>query len=484
MKRLILAFAFTMVSVLHVSAQQIASGRLLSMGGLSTATSRDVDAIGTNPANLVGLSKGSFVIELAPVYVSAGTDFLSIDMYNNYFTGVKDSAGNTVGRYLTPADKQAILDAFPNGVGNIRFDTDVRVFAFSIRGNNYGLGFAVDEFVGANVAIPNTLLFPLNGNPPDSTLSWEKMGAALWWYRSYSLEYAHRLPKLIFIPSRIADDFAVGLGLKYVQGYSYAALERSTTSLYTSPNDYSYTLNLGFDAVRSGLISNVISKNSKSQVGDTVVNFNPFAPAGSGLGFDVGFSAKVLGFIDAGISFTDLGSITWTQNVVRTAGDTSFTYSGFSPASKDVMNAKSNVDSLNDAFNSFFKGKDQLASSFSTSLPSKLNISVAFRLDEILPLIPGRMMVGVDYHQGLNNSFNNSTSPEIVLGAEWRPVYVFPIRTGVSFGGPYGFRWSLGTGINMPFWDIDVGIVTFNALSATDQAKTVSVVLSALKFRF
>lgn len=484
MKRIILVFTFIMLPILHVSAQQIVSGRLLSMGGLSTAASRDVDAIGTNPANLVGLSKGSFVLELAPLYASVGTDFLSIDMYNTYFTGVKDSAGNSVGRYLTPSDKQAILDAFPDGVGDIRFDTDIRVLAFSIRGKNYGLGFALDEFLGGKVAVPNTFLFPLNGNPPGSTLSWDKMAAALWWYRSYSLEYAHRLPKLIFIPSTIADDFAVGVGIKYVQGYSYAALERSTTSLYTSPDDYSYTLNLGFDAVRSGLISNVISKNAKSSVGDTVVNFNPLSPAGSGLGFDVGFSARIFGFIDAGFSFTDLGSITWTQNVIRTAGDTSFTYSGFSPASKDIMNAKSNVDSLNDAFNNFFKNRDQIASSFSTSLPSKLNISLVLRLDELLPLIPGRMMVGIDYHQGLNSSFNNSTNPQIVLGAEWRPVYILPIRTGVSFGGAYGFRWSLGTGINMPFWDIDIGIVTFNALTATDQAKSVSVVLSALKFRF
>ncbi|MGC8652901.1 MAG: DUF5723 family protein [Candidatus Kryptoniota bacterium] len=484
MKRLIFVLTFILLPVLHVSAQQVVSGRLLSMGGLSTAASRDVDAIGTNPANLVGLSKGSFVLELAPLYVSAGTDFLSMDLYNSYFTGVKDSTGNTVGKYLTPADKQALLDAFPNGVGDVRFDTDVRLLAFSIRGTNYGLGFAVDEFLGAKLNIPNTILFPLNGNPPGSTLSWDKMGAAMWWYRAYSLEYAHRLPKLIFIPSRIADDFVVGLGIKYVQGYSYAALERSTTSFYTSPNDYSYTLNLGFDAVRSGLISNVISKNAKSAVGDTVVNFNPLAPAGSGLGFDIGFSAKVLGFIDAGISFTDLGSVTWTQNVVATTGDTSFTYSGFSPASKDVINAKSNVDSLTDAFNNFFKNRDQIASSFSTSLPGKLNVSLAIRLDEILPLIPGRMMVGIDYHQGLNNSFNNSTNPQIVLGAEWRPVYIFPLRSGVSFGGPYGFRWSLGTGINMPFWDIDIGIVTFNALAATNQAKSVSVVLSALKFRF
>jgi Family of unknown function (DUF5723) len=487
MKKIIVFTLLLLLPVFTAQAQQIASGRITSLGGLSTAVSTDVDAIGTNPANLLALSRGKVVIEFAPLSVRAGTDFLSLDLYNSYFTGIgqTDSAGNQIGRYLTASDKQTILDAFPGGVGTILTDVNIRDIGISVRGLDYGFGISVDDKIGARAGIPNSFaMFILNGNPPGTTFSWNNISTESWWYRTYNADFAMRLPDLLIIPKEIAKDFEVGLGVKYVTGIGYASLHTVNSSLYTDSTNYSFDVKMGFDGTRAGFLSNVMSKAVKSEVGDTNVNFNPFAPAGTGFGFDLGGTAKVVGFVKVGYSLTDIGWISWTKNAIRTSGDTSFTFGGFSPAQQGVPNSTSNVDSLNSAFKNFFKNRDSLSSGFTTPLPTRFNLGASVELDDLFPVIPGRLLVAIDYHQGLNNSLGNSTIPEFILGAEWKPIGLFPLRTGLGFGGAYGFRWALGFGINLPFWDIDLGVGTFNAVVDPASAKNISVVLSIMKFRF
>jgi hypothetical protein len=487
MKKLISFSVLFLLPLLDVNAQQIASARLTSLGGLSTAVSTDIDAIGTNPANLIALSKGTVAIEFAPFSVNAGSDFLSLGLYNQYMTGQVDAAtGDTVGKYLSAQDKQNILNAFPGGMGTVRTNVNIRDFGLSIRLFDFALGFAVDDRVGVYSVIPNSPLnFALNGLTWGSSLSLTGIDVQSYWYRTYSANYAMRLPDIVAVPKKIASSFEVGIGIKYVTGFSYSSMQTTNASIYADSVNHAFDVNMGLSSTRAGLISRIISKSAKSEVGDTNVNFNPFAPEGTGLGLDIGVTAKVLSFVKVGISLTDIGSISWSKDVINTVGaDTSFVFGGFDPARTNVPGSKSNLDSLNDAFKNYFKNKDSVGSSFSTSLPTRMNIGASVDLDELFPRIPGQLMVAVDYHQGFNSEFNNSTVPEFVVGAEWRPVHVIPLRTGLGFGGAYGFRWSLGFGLDLSSWDIDIGIGTFNAIVAPTAAKSVSITLSILKFRF
>ncbi len=231
---------------------------------------------------------------------------------------------------------------------------------------------------------------------------------------------------------------------------------------------------------RAGLISNAITKGTNSSVGDSTVQFNAFTPAGTGLGIDIGATGVVMKFIKVGISFTDIGSISWSKNVVYTRGDTTISFGGFSPAYTNVPGSESNLDSIKNAFNDYFKDRDTVGSSFSTPLPTKMNIGASMMLNDLVPAIPGKLLVAIDYHQGLNNSLNNSTTPEIIFGAEWKPAEIFALRTGIGFGGEYGFRWSAGFGIE----DFDIGLGTLNALVDPVDAKNIAVTFSFLKFRF
>lgn len=486
MKKILVLSVLFLMPLLNANAQQIASGRLISLGGLSTAVSTDVDAIGTNPANLVALSRGNVVIELAPVGITAGSDFFTLGLYNDYFTGQTGNAGSTIGTYLTESDKQKIIDAFPNGAGNVRVNANIRALGIAIRGLDYGIGFSVDDKVGTQATIPSSLAsLALDGFTWGSLSSWNDLASKSFWYRSYNVDYAMRLPSgMLLIPKQIAKDFEVGIGFKFVTGFSYSSIQSTNTSIYADSTNHSYVVNMGFDAMRAGLVSNIISKAAKSTVGDTVVNFNPFKPQGTGFGIDLGATAKVINLIKVGVSLTDIGSLAWSKNLVRTTGDTTITFAGLSPAQSNVTGSKSNLDSLRDAFKDYFKNKDTTASSFSTPLPTRLNVGASINLEDLFPSIPGELLVAVDYHQGFNDAYDNSTVPEFVFGAEWNPIDVLPIRTGIGLGGLYGFRWSFGFGLDLPFWDLDLGIGTFNTIVAPSSAKNVSIVLSILKFRF
>jgi hypothetical protein len=485
LKKIITIIPVFFLLLVDVSAQQVASGRLVSLGGLSTAISTDVDAIGTNPANLMSFSKGNVVVEIIPFAISAGSDFMNLNLWNDYFTGKVDSAGNTIGTVLSEADKETILGAFSDGVGNVRTDVNIRDFGISIRNLVFALGFSIDDKVGSRVSIPSTLAsFALNGIAWGSNYSWNDLSSSSFWYRTFNLDYAMKLPSLLPTPSYVAKDFEAGIGVKFVTGFSFTSIQSTNTSISADSSSHSYVVNMGFSAQRAGLLSEVISKASKSSVGDTVVHFNPFAPQGTGLGIDVGASAVMMNFIKVGISVTDIGSISWSKEVVYTRGDTVITFAGFSPARVDIPNSKSNLDSLNNVFKDYFKNKDLTGSSFSTALPTKINLGASIRLNDIFSTIPGELLVAIDYHQGINNSLNNSTVPEFVLGAEWKPAQVFPLRTAIGFGGAYGFRWSAGIGVNLSSWDFDVGLGTFNAIVAPMSAKDISFTFSIFKFRF
>lgn len=487
MKKIIVLIALFAAPLVAVHAQQISSARITSLAGLSTAVSTDIDAIGTNPANLMAVSRGTVVVEFIPLTITTGSDFFNLNLYNQYFTGQTDSTGATVGKFFTQQDKQNILNAFPGGIGNLRTDLNVRDFGLSIRLLNVALGFSVDDRVGVRTSIPSSpFSLVLNGLPWGSTLSLNGLALESYWYRTYNADFAMRLPDILAIPKPIASSFEVGIGLKYVTGLSYGLINVTNSSIYVdSANQaYSYNVNMGVNSTRAGLISRVISKSSKSAVGDTNVNFNPFSPQGTGLGIDLGVTAKVMRYFKVGISLTDIGSISWTKDVINTNGaDTSFSFAGFSPAQTGVPGSKSNLDSLNDAFKDYFKNKDSVGSNLTTSLPTKLNIGVAVQIDDLLPKFPGQLVLAVDYHQGLNNEFNNSTKPELDLGTEWRPIYVFPLRTGISIGGAYGFRWAAGFGFNLVDWDFDIGVGTLNAVVDPAAAKNISFTLSILKFR-
>jgi Family of unknown function (DUF5723) len=451
------------------------SGRTIGMARTFTASSRGLDAIGLNPANLALDDRGSTVtFEFVPFGFRVGSDFINYQIYQDYFTG-EDSLdvngqpaigpnGKTVrvGKTLSQSDKDAILGLFPGGIAHTQFNFDVTEFGFTVQSEAIGgIGFSVSERVGVNLDIPEGYLKMLLDAFPEegATYSLDNTAITASWLREYNLSYARVLP----FELKWMKNISVGIGIKYIQGFGYFGTDHYLGKIQTV-------------VTRDGtvLLSEPISGNFdflqyQSRIPDSNYANNIMKPAGTGLGFDFGVSAELFQAFRAGVSITDIGKVTWDQNTKAIVGTGHFEIS-------DITQQ----DSVKNAF----KGDKHDTTSFKSSLPTALHIGASLQLDKaaFIGYFPGQLLLAADLHFGFNEEPGNTKTPRFALGAEYRPVNAFPIRTGISIGGRERFQWSLGIGINTPVWDLDFGTESIALLTSPNSFRNGSFTLG-MRFR-
>ena len=143
---------------LEVSAQYGSVGsfdsRSMGMAKTYTATSRGINSIGINPANLMYDENGHFefstVLPLPSASLGSGTDFLSIEDFNYYFGGVNGKA-----RYLNDQDKERLNNLFKNG-GDVFLNASTRIFSASWKINDDigAIGISMSDFIGGYLKFP------------------------------------------------------------------------------------------------------------------------------------------------------------------------------------------------------------------------------------------------------------------------------------------------------------------------------------------
>ena len=407
--------------------------RGVGMGGTCVATARGLDAVGINPANLALPDDGTVTFSIAPLGVHVGSNFLSYGLYTDYFTGMATDSGR-VGRYLTDADKQQILGSFPGGVGRIFGDVDARVVSLSVKLGELGIvALTATEHVAARANIPSQYVeFLFYGNIPGSVYDFGQTKATAIWSREYALSFGTRLPDVGFLKS-----LSGGIAVKLVHGFAYFEVERFNNRLVTSA-----------DGILDGTID-VLTRSSRIDMlkDSHEGGFTPFpAPAGSGIGFDIGVSGEVNDYLRVGASVTDIGSLNWTANIEENTARAAI--------HMDDPLRQSQRDSIQDAV----KGSTHPGESFSTSLPTTIRLGVALELHKIRflrPVILGEMTLACDYNQGLYDVPGSTNVGRISLGLEFKPWGFLPIRTGVSFGGVDRSNFALGLGFHLGVFDLD-----------------------------
>jgi hypothetical protein len=85
---------------------------------------------------------------------------------------------------------------------------------------------------------------------------------------------------------------------------------------------------------------------------------------------------------------------------------------------------------------------------FSTALPRSLLAGAAWRIGDAWTL-------SADYHQGLDESFGNTYTPRLGVGAEYRPLAWLPLRAGLTAGGNVGTLFTLGGGLRAAWFHFD-----------------------------
>jgi hypothetical protein len=462
MQRIYLLSIAVLVCSLEVFPQYGSVGsfdsRSMGMAKTYTALSTGINSIGINPANLMQGEDGHFefstVLPLPTVSLMSGTNFLSIEDFNYYFGGV-----NGESRYLTDQDKQKLDNLFKDG-GDFFLDASTRIFTASWKMNSKAgaVGISVTDFMGGYLKIPQAFIeIPLYGNTTQQVYSFSETNIKSWWLRDYSLSYAREVPGF-----SVFQKIFAGISLKYVNGFYYIGTDNVNTSLQTN-SQYAITGNADLTGYSS------FSKNFgvKYDFDSTRYNsnFSPFpSPAGTGLGMDIGFSASLSPILNVAFAVTDLGSIKWSQRAAE--------YSALGDIYVDDISNKDQLDSLGDKL----KGKGEYVNDFTTSLPTALRFGCSYFIDDKAGGIPGTLLLGLDYNQGLNDFPGNSTKPRISIGSEWKPMDWIPyIRTGLSFGGWAGFSWAFGLGMDAGLVEFNFATSDMNSLVAPNSAKHISV---------
>ena len=451
-----IAFALGVVTVnTSYAGNDRVSGRTIGMARTFVASSRGLDAMGLNPANLALDDRGSTVtFQIAPFGFRAGSDFINYGIYQDFFTGedsvvaatgqvYRDSSGNTkrVGKKLSESDKDQILGLFPGGIAHTQFNFDITEFGLTVRSATLGgIGLSVSDRIGVNLDIPEGYMkFLLEGfDEHGSVYTFDNTSVTASWMREYNLSYARILP----VELKWVKNISVGIGIKYIQGFGYFGTDHYFGNISNNIQDSagiptgSLTGNFDFlqfqsyDDTSGFKGSNIVDRLTK--------------PAGTGIGFDFGVSAELFQALRVGISVTDIGKVTWDNNNRAIIGTGKFEVTDYH-----------GVDSIGNAF----KGNTVDTTSFTSSLPTALHIGAALQVDKaaFVSSFPGQLLVAVDLHFGFNNEPGNSKTPRFSLGTEYRPLNFIPIRTGISVGGRERFTWSFGFGINTPVWDMDLG---------------------------
>ena len=163
---------------------------------------------------------------------------------------------------------------------------------------------------------------------------------------------------------------SIGASIKMVHGFWYGAIENFGSSVETlNNNDLRIVNDASFKISSSpdfGITYDFESDTLKNS------SFSPFpTPAGTGFGFDLGFTAELNDILTMGLAVTDIGSITWDQETVE-----------YSSGSEFLLTDLTDSEMMDSLTNSL-QGEGHYAEEFSTSLPTAIRFGVSMQVDRI-----------------------------------------------------------------------------------------------------
>ncbi len=340
--------------------------------------------------------------------VSVGLAGVAVDLHNNSFT--LGRYNEVSGATLSQADKERLLADIP--AGGFRLDASAGASA---------LGLQIGRF-----AITTGAVAAGRGNLDrdffDLVLFGNELGQAVdladTWGEGHALgEVALSWGQPVY--EGALGRMAVGASVAYLQGLYEMHVEESYGSVSTAMTEISG------EAYVSAITSD----------------------GGSGYGLDLGASWQAPGGWTLGLVLDNiLGSMNWTGTPERT--ELHVTAAEINALNDDLDNAVSDTDTT------------YAVDAYSMDLPRRLRLGAAHD--------GGTLLVAADYVQGLADRAGASTTPQLNLGVEWRPLGWLSPRGGLSLGGPAGVGLAGGLGLDLAFWEIDLAMLHRGGFSSGD----------------
>ncbi len=442
------------------------SPRIVGMGRTFTATSRGLDAVGVNPANLALNDRDATVtINLSPIGVSAGSDFLNLKIYNDFFTGIPDpnNPNNRLSKNLSEQDKKDILELFPEGIARTQIGAEAGLIGVSMQFGNFGFAIAPSIQVPVNLDLPRGYLeFPLNLLPDQAYYSFDGTALNAAVTAQVNTSAAYLLP----IDLQPVSNVSVGIGVKYLIGIAYVATDHYKANISTEGDVYT-------DQYGNTKYLTKRIKGNFDFLQFVAIDTTDFKPVGSGLGFDIGVSGILFDMVQFGVSVTDIGSMKWDKKTKAIIGKSSFEINNLSDTAQQNTIARS------------FKGKTIDTTGFEFSLPTALHLGAAMQLDDVIEELPFGWLVAADMHFGFNEVAGNTKIVQLAIGTELDPLAGWlPLRTGFLIGGRERFSWSAGFGIHFAnTFDLDFATQSLALLTNPNEFRTGSFTMG-MRLRF
>ena len=455
--------------------------RSLSLGNSYTASSYGLYGLGTNPAAIFERKNPArkwelfTVLPLPNINMNLNSNFFNINEYNYFFgESSTDAEGKKIGRYLTIEDKQRFIDLFKDN-GTLMADFQLTLFALSFKPNDKvgAFSFAIRDAAGFRTTIPKSLVeLLLNGNTPGNVFDFSDSKLQSIVMRKFSLSYANSLK----IEKKYLQSLNFGLSINFINGFAYTNLDRFNSQFRTDESNNLYIKNdfLMYSSFSPDFGVKIGKDSSSNENKNAKFSLFP-EPSGKGLGFDIGFLAKINEVWTVGISITDMGKINWSKEVYEISN-----YSEVTITNLADTNQTKDLDKK-----IFGDDNSKKISSVESSLSTALHLGVAFRLDKYLDgKFPGTMLIVLDYNQGFNNNPGNSTMPRLSFGAEWIPTnWILEFRTGFSIGEFDKFKWAFGIGLDAGILEFNLGTTNLISLLKPNSSYSVSLLFDS-RWRF
>lgn len=434
-------------------------------GGVINTFAQNYQAIGINPANLGRPGEAMVAFTIGEVGAGLASRSLSKSLLKHLIFDSSQPIG--------PAEKAELVKGF-EGENALNFNADATTFALAISLPNGlgGLAISNRQRAGAHLALNHNAAdviingqyaasvqpyYPANstqpGNQPPPLLSAFLDGTAiqLAWTSEYNISYG--LPVLSLPGLKLS----VGAGYRYIQGIGIADIRVSggNLSAYTA-------------------LSPIFNIDYGKLAGSSQFNYatgSGLHPVGKGHGYDFGVAAEVGKIVRLGASLTDLGSMSWTGNVVtasdqqlqRTSSPGVDTYNVVKEIAQQFDTNQSNLFTY------------QAAQDRRAALPAKLRLGAGVRLSSLFE-------AGVDFTAPLNKVAGNLTAPFLGLGVDFRPLSWIRFSSGVSGGAGYGTSLPLGLTLVTPVWE--AGLSSRDVLGYfSEKNPYYSVALGFLRFK-
>ncbi|GAB3650573.1 DUF5723 family protein [Hymenobacter agri] len=439
-------------------------------GGVINTFASDYQAIGINPANLGRNPNFRVAFTVGEVGAGVGSQSLTKTTFKNLLFNSSQS--------LSPADRTMLVNQLTgDNVLNLNIDTNLLGLAVTLPSGLGGIAFSSRQRVAGHLALnrntadiivngqnadiirqyyptPNTSGNPTPTNPNAPLISTVLDGTSIQAAVTNEFNVAYGVE----IVENTGFHLSLGAGYRYIQGIGIADVRSSGGALtaYTS-------LSPIFDVNYGALASNTANFNYEAGSG--------LKPVGHGNGFDVGLAAEVGKIVRVGASVTDLGSMTWTGNVLEASDQKLQQVSSTGVQSYDVLNEIARqFDADNRNLFTYETARER-----TSALPTKLRLGGGVRISKLFE-------AGLDVTMPLNKVAGNLTAPFVGVGFDARPLSWLKLSSGFSGGAGYGKSLPVGITLVTSVWE--AGISTRDVVGLFSESSPYSsVALGVLRFK-